>query len=112
MKVNILGSEWEVVRKKQDEDPGLKNADGYADFTTRRIVVINPEPTDDSVKDLETYMRKVTRHEIVHAFMFESGLHANSLSFDNGWATNEEMIDWIAFQGEKIYKAWEEANAL
>lgn len=112
MKVNILGSEWEVVRLKQEDDPGLKHADGYADFTTRRIVVIKAEPTDDSVKDLEAYARKTTRHEIVHTFMLESGLHANSLVFENGWATNEEMVDWFAFQGQKIYKAWEEANAL
>ena len=112
MKVNILGTEWEVVRLKQEDDPGLKHADGYADFTTRRIVVIKAEPSDDSVKDLEAYARKVTRHEIVHAFMFESGLHANSLVFENGWATNEEMVDWFALQGAKIYKAWEEANAL
>lgn len=112
MKVNILGSEWEVVRMKPEDDPGLKQADGYADFTTRRIVVIKAEPTDDSVKDLEAYARKVTRHEIVHAFMFESGLRANSLVFENGWATNEEMVDWFAFQGAKIYKAWEEANAM
>lgn len=112
MKVNILGSEWEVVRLKQDDDPGLKHADGYTDFTTRRIVVIKADPTDDSVKDLEAYARKVTRYEIVHAFMFESGLHANSLVFENGWATNEEMVDWFAFQGAKIYKAWEEANAM
>lgn len=112
MKVNILGSEWEVVRLKQDEDPGLKHADGYADFTTRRIVVIKAEPSDDSVKDLEAYMRKVTRHEIVHAFFLESGLHGNSLHCEEPWATNEEMVDWFAFQGAKIYKAWEEANAL
>ena len=75
-------------------------------------MVIKAEPTDDSVKDLEAYMRKVTRHEIVHAFFLESGLHGNSLHCEEPWATNEEMVDWFAFQGAKIYKAWEEANAL
>lgn len=112
MKVNILGSEWIIERTKRDDDPALKRADGYADFTTRKIVVAESERTDDSVEDLEAYMRKVTRHEIIHAFFFESGLHSNSLHCEEPWAINEEMVDWFAFQGAKIYKAWEEAGAL
>ena len=36
--------------------------------------------------------KKVIRHELVHAFLFESGLSVNS------WADNEEIVDWIAIQ--------------
>jgi hypothetical protein len=55
-------------------------------------------------------MRRVVRHEIVHAFLMESGLDESSNPAD-AWATNEEMVDWFARQGPKIYKAWKEADA-
>ena len=34
------------------------------------------------------------------------------LSFLNGYAQNEELVDWIARQGPKLYRAWAEAGAL
>ena len=51
------------------------------------------------------------RHEIVHAFLFESGLAESSFSTD-AWAKNEEMIDWIAFTGPKIVAAWQKAGCM
>ena len=47
------------------------------------------------------------RHEIIHAFLCESGLAENS-----DWATNEELVDWIAIQAPKLIKAWKDADAL
>jgi hypothetical protein len=52
------------------------------------------------------------RHEIVHAFLNESGIRDNAAHIDFAWSKNEEMVDWFAIQGEKIYKAWKEAGAL
>lgn len=112
MKINILGADWEIERREKDEDENLKEIDGYTDFTTRKIVVAIVKREPGSVDDVERYIRKVTRHEIVHAFLFESGLHVNSLHFEDAWSVNEEMIDWFAFQGEKIYNAWQEAGAV
>lgn len=51
------------------------------------------------------------RHEIVHAYLYESGLAENSLSVAN-WATNEEMVDWIARQFPKIKRTMETLNCL
>ena len=51
------------------------------------------------------------RHEIVHAFLLESGLAECSGDTDC-WAQNEAMVDWFARQGQKIYAAWLEAGAL
>ena len=56
-------------------------------------------------------MKTTLRHEIVHAFLGESGLSANSNETD-AWARNEEMVDWIAIQGPKIWKAWKEVGAV
>lgn len=106
MTVNVLGVDYEI--KKGAE--GLKDCDGYCDETAKLIRVTDYSDTKDeplSKKDLEKQIKKVTRHEILHAFAFESGLAENS-----PWAQNEEMIDWIAIQGPKIHKVWEQANAL
>lgn len=111
MKINILGTEWELKDKTEEQEPKLETCDGYCDHTSKEIVIRILEPDKNSVSDLEYYRRKVMRHEIIHAFLFESGLHNNSEAVD-AWATNEEMVDWIAFQGPKIYKVWQEANAL
>jgi hypothetical protein len=40
-----------------------------------------------------------------------SGLADNSNGVD-AWARNEEMVDWFAMQGPKIYKIWREVGAV
>ena len=108
-KVHILGSVWTVKERSESEDERLKNCDGYCDWTTREIVV--EREITGNLGDMEKYIRKVTRHEIVHAFLLESGLHECAGEVCS-WAANEEMVDWIARQGQKIYAAWQEAGAL
>jgi uncharacterized membrane protein len=51
--------------------------------------------------------KRILRHEIIHAFLFESGLADDSNSAD-AWAVNEEMVDWFARQAPKIYKVYKE----
>lgn len=100
MKVKILGTEYEIVMDSEEKDyPILKDADGYADFTIKKIVVKKLIQDGESYEDLELWQRKTLRHEIVHAFLYESGLWQNSFK---DWARNEEMTDWIALQFEKI----------
>jgi len=112
MKINILGSEWNIEHKSKSEDPQLENCDGYADYSTKTIIVEDFIPDEDSLANLKIHSQKILRHEIVHAFLFESGLAENAFVPYSSWAKNEEMIDWFAFQGPKIYKAWRDANAL
>ena len=42
----------------------------------------------------------------------QSGLADSALNPDMAWSKNEEMVDWFALQGPKIYKAWQEAGAV
>ena len=107
--VNILGTEYIILKRSEQDDNRLNNCDGYCDWTTKQIVV--EQEMYGNLGDMDCYMKKVLRHEIVHAFAIESGLHESSLETDS-WAANEEMIDWFARQGPKIYKAWKEADAL
>ena len=108
-KINILGSEWTIKKLSEEEDKLLKDCDGYCDWTTKEIVVEKEEY--GTLKDIQKYINKVLRHEITHAFLFESGLAECSGEVDS-WAMNETMVDWIARQGQKIYKAWQDADCL
>ena len=109
MKINILGSEWTIIERPEAEDKRLDGCDCYCDWTTREIVV--EREMQGNLGDMEAYIRKVKRHEIVHAFLEESGLAECSGTRD-AWAMNETMVDWIARMGEKIYKAWSDAGAI
>lgn len=106
--VNVLGTEYTISFVPKQDEPRLKGCDGFCDETTKEIVVENYKRGEPGSKSkLELQEQKNIRHEIVHAFLFESGLAENS-----EWAYNEEMVDWFAKQGPKIIKAWQEAKAL
>lgn len=108
-KVHILGAEYTIKEQSENENKLLEGCDGYCDWTTR-VIVVEREMVGN-LEDMEAYIRKVLRHEIVHAFLLESGLHECSGETES-WASNETMVDWIARQGEKIYAAWREAGVL
>jgi hypothetical protein len=113
-KVNILGSEWSMKFGNEKEYPNLTNADGYIDLSTREIVVDDMEASQGQIgakADLEGYQKQVVRHEIIHAFLLESGLDSNSNSADS-WAVNEEMVDWFAIQSPKIFKVFNEYDLM
>ena len=114
--VNVLGTEYSIIRKKYDEDKAFSEGlSGYACLHAPVICVGDletfPEMEDCDFVEIELMEKAVLRHEIVHAFLNESGLSYSSASC-NAWAANEEMVDWIAKQGLKIHKAWEEAGAI
>lgn len=91
-----------------------KSIDGYCNSFAKEIVVCDlstKEDWKDETKEMIDICQKQTlRHEIVHAFLSESGLQSNAHNNEWSWAYNEEMVDWIALQGIKIYKAWEQAD--
>lgn len=107
MKANVLGTDYTIITKATaSEYPILESqADGFCDFSTKKIIIAEMKPDDYSMKDLVLYEKKVIRHELVHAFLYESGLDVNS-----DWARNEELIDWIALQFPKMEKLFLELN--
>lgn len=114
--VNILGTEYKVAIKPYSEDEAFNCSIGYCDGYTKEIVVCDlsthPEYKKDPVETREACEKVTLRHEIVHAFLNESGLMSSACEVSGAWCKNEEMVDWIALQGEKIYKAWSEVGAL
>lgn len=113
--VSILGTVYTIDIKHEKDDDGLKNRSAYVYYAAKRIVLRNliEEWHKDPAKFTILKMRESLRHEIIHAFLYESGLHdsSNRIAGD-GWATNEEMVYWFAIQSPKIYKAMKEAKCL
>lgn len=106
--INILGTKYSITQTTEDKESRLKDCDGFCDETTKEIVVENYKRGEPGSKGkLELQEQKNVRHEIIHAFLSESGLAENS-----PWAQDEEMVDWFAKQAPKLVKAWREAGAL
>lgn len=105
-KVDVLGIEYKVLVNQNRKDyPILEEADGFTDFTTKKIIIEEFKKGPRNWEDMDTYFKQVLRHEIVHAFLHESGLDSNT-----DWARNEEIVDWIAIQFPKLKKAFKEAK--
>lgn len=110
--INILGTEYAVKYRLDDQDDMLKDSNGYCDITSKRIIVLAERRSSDEIDNFEYLQKKTLRHEIIHAFIFESGLFNNTYCVDGGWAKNEEMVDWFAIQSPKIFKTFTELGVL
>lgn len=111
-KVNILGSEWTikwVEDNELNEYSALIDYEGFTDSSIRTIIVDNSDiNSNKSQKDLTVHRDKVLRHEIIHAFLIESGI--DDCYHTNKWGHDEIMVDWIAIQFPKIEKVFKELN--
>lgn len=110
MKLNIMGNEWTLEERSYKEDPVLDGSDGYCDWTVK-LIVVEREMEGGTLLEMEQFVKKVKRHEIVHAYLMECGLAECSGSTD-AWALNESMVDWFARVGPRIVRTWEEAGAM
>lgn len=106
MIIDVLGTEYSINQSNRMEDISLENADGYCDYSVKKIVIDTFQNTPNSLKNLDEYKRQVVRHELIHAFLFESGLGGNS------WGKDEEIVDWIAYMFPKLSEAFEKADCM
>ena len=107
IKINVLGTEYDVgFLDERDEAMKAMNADGYTDFSIKSIKVLKNKEDDDVTKQKNRikYQNRVLRHELIHAFLFESGIDSD-MQFHN-----EECVDFFAMQFEKIAKIFEDAG--
>lgn len=114
--VSVLGTKYKIIFKNDEEvcqDVGVPIGDcgGYCSWAGKEIVLAMFDKSTDPEDEKENLQKWNARHEIVHAFLSESGLSSNANGTDC-WSKNEEMVDWFALQGPKIYKAWQEAGAV
>lgn len=108
MIVHVLGETYTLNFIPEEEDDVLKDCDGYCDETIKTLVVKQYKRDElGSKKALSLQEKKNFRHEIIHAFLCESGFAENST-----WAQEEEMVDWFAKQFPKLATAFREVDAL
>ncbi len=86
MEINILGTDYFVIFVKEKDKFMIENDYiGYCDYANKTIVVLEDENEPHTL-----------RHEIIHAYMFESGIQFGT-EFHN-----ELCVDWMATQLPKI----------
>lgn len=95
-RANILGTEYriEFVNFESEE------TDGLCDPVALLIKVRNDNT--NNVGDFEELQKRSLRHELIHAFMFESGLGPNWQHAEQ-FGHDETTVDWFAIQFPKIY---------
>lgn len=65
----------------------------------------------DDEKEKENYFKASLRHEIIHAFLNESGLKDN-FEHAHRMGHEETMVDWIAQQFPKILKVYQQLGVI
>jgi len=98
--ISILGTLYRIVTRTEAEIAELKDCDGYTDYHNKQIVLRQETDTFDRL----AYLKKIIRHEIVHAFFYESGLAENWEHKNYG--QEETVVDWIAIQHNKMHDAF------
>lgn len=114
--VNILGTEYKCVLALESEDPDIAGKFGYIWYRMRKIVIKDlyrdsgwaDEPAQLKLVNIQESLR----HEILHGFLYESGLAECSLQYSGGWSKNEEMVDWFALQAPKIFETYKQAGCI
>lgn len=116
--VNVLGTEYRIERHKISEDELMKK-NSYAGYCAdvAKLIVYADTTEDEYFADMDEeerklYSRRTMRHEILHAFLNESGLCDSANESNGAWSKNEEMVDWFAIQFPKIAKAYKEVGCL
>lgn len=98
VKCNVLGTEYKIHFVNQQKMQEItEEIDRYyyglCRYTTKEIFI------DKNLTG--AYLNQTIRHELMHAFRYESGLYTQCDS-----SMDEENIDWEAMQFPKIYKCF------
>lgn len=114
-RADILGTEYSIYfvekfpdRLKEHEDA----ASGLCNPFDQEIYIKKMNDSDCGEKGKERLLKNLVSHEIIHAFLAESGLAENTSGCYGAWSQNEEMVDWIAIQFPKILKTFQEVGCL
>lgn len=105
----ILGTEYTVHIWPESKEQRFQelNCDGFCDPTTKELFISNYIDSNKkiNVSDPLYAIRHTIRHEMVHAFMYESGLGEDWEHGDVG--QEETVVDWIARQIDKMHENME-----
>lgn len=118
MKIDVLGTKYTIKRVNKGQDAYIDKMGfgGYCDNNKKLIAILNLKSLDEWADEPEQSIirqeKETIRHELIHAFLNESGLGWNTFAQEKAWAKNEEMVDWLAIQFPKIMKAFKDADCI
>lgn len=95
--ISVFDVNYTLILDSSQTNEFYKSSLGYCDEAIHEIGI---DTFSSPVGTMQ--FNRVLRHELTHAFLAESGLADSS-----EWATNEEMVDWIARmfpRMEKMFK--------
>lgn len=102
--VNILGTEYTIV---QDNSIVRDGYDGLSEAYGKQILIRDKKKMlddGDNKRQKKERYDEVLRHEIIHAFLFESGL--------DSYNHDEQLVNWIAIQFPKMLKAFKDVECI
>lgn len=98
--ISILGVDYDFGFGKLKDD-----RDGEINRYTKEITIRPLNEFEGDGAQEQTYLQNHTiRHEIVHAYLDESGLRA--------YSDDETLVDWIATMIERMYETMAEVRAV
>ena len=122
--IDVLGTQYRIEMRNYSDDVTFEEDDSnaycYCDASLIVVGKLNTFPAATNTKYDKTEIEKAClvgecvalRHEIIHAYLNESGLRWDASKHNGSWAKNEEMVDWFAIQSPKIFKTYKELGIL
>lgn len=109
MKVDVLGIPYEILTRTEGEDPRLEGLCGYCD-RFKRCIVLDASSPDLDGEGHEMLRKETLRHEIEHAFLYESGLGESWEHTASGH--DETYLDWHARMFPRLLAAYKSVGAI
>lgn len=94
-KINILRTEYSILYKELKDE----GSDGYCDYTSKEITIRSDNA--NCIGNFEWLQKRSLRHEIIHAFMAESGLQSNWQHTEQ-FGHDETTVDWFAIPSPRF----------
>lgn len=111
MNVDILGTEYKIIfdtPQEREANPKYDDCNGYAELLSKVIHVSDCSDLKDDKETMEKinlFRERVLRHEIIHAFLYESGMSEE-------YVRDEELVHWLSVQFPKMAAAFINAECL
>lgn len=101
MEVSVLGTDYTIQTGVKSENDSYfssnEQIEGYIDYQTKEIFIKEmPKDEPGLTRNLASYEKSVIRHELIHAFFYESGL--------TDYAGDERIVEWLEVQVPKMAK--------
>lgn len=105
MNLNILGTEYQIIKQSEAENPKMAGSTGLCEWISKKIIIDDSyRDAPDALEDIDEYIHKTLRHEAFHALFAEMGMRK--------WLEDEELVDMLAMQYPKIKEIMDKCDSM